>query len=131
MAQSDPSIKDLQAQAADMEAAGDKTSAIHLYQQILEQDNLHINAYNSLMKLYRRGKEYKKELSIVNKAIKNYEAYFRSRQPKHNKSIKAVSEKLNKAFGLMDKKGNTVYSPEPIGSWKKRKLVIEKRMGKL
>jgi tetratricopeptide (TPR) repeat protein len=125
-----PSIKDLQEQAAEAEDNKDAALAIQLYKQIVAQDALNIPAYNSLMKLYRRGKDYKKELGIIDKAIRNYEAYYRKHQPKHNKKIDDISRKLNKAFGLTDKKGNAVYNPEPIGGWKKRKLVVEKRLNK-
>ncbi len=124
-----PSVKDLHEQAAEAQAGKDNAAAIKLYEQILGQDALNIAAYNSLMKLYRRSKEYKKEIAIINKAIKNYEAYYRKHQPRHSKKIDDISQRLNKAFGLTDKKGNAVYSPEPIGGWKKRKLVVEKRVG--
>jgi tetratricopeptide (TPR) repeat protein len=125
-----PSVKDLHEQAAEAEENKDAALAIQLYKQIVAQDALNIPAYNSLMKLYRSGKDYKKELAIIDKAIKNYEAYYRKHQPKHNKKIDDISRKLNKAFGLTDKKGNAVYNPEPNGRWKNRKLVVEKRLDK-
>jgi len=123
------SVKELHGEAAEAQAGKDSGTAIKLYKQILAQDALNLDAYNSLMKLYRRSKEYKKELAIINKAIKNYEVYYQKQQPKHGKKIDDISRKLNRAFGLTDKKGNAVYSPEPIAGWKKRKLVAEKRLG--
>ncbi len=123
-----PSIKELHQQAAEAEANGDAAAAIQLYKEIVQQDALHIDAYNSLMKLYRRAKDYKKELAIINKAIKSYEAYYKKHKPHHSKSIDDISRKLNKAFGLTDKKGEELYSPEPLGTWKKRKAVVEKRI---
>lgn len=123
-----PSIKELHDEAKKAEANGDTVSAIQLYKEILKQDALYINAYNSLMKLYRRAKEYKKELAIINQAIKNYEAYYKKHQPRHRKSVDDISRKLNKALGLTDKNSNALYSPEPIAGWKKRRLVVEKRL---
>jgi len=38
--------------------------------------------------------------------------------------------KLNKSFGLVDKKGTKLYSPEPIGRWQKRKEIVEKKLSK-
>ena len=131
MPENNTSVKELHEQATEAEAAKDAASAIQLYKQIVVQDSLNIAAYNSLMKLYRRAKDYKKELAIINKAIKSYEAYYHKHQPRHNKRIDDISRKLNKAFGLTDKKGNDVYSPEPISSWKKRKLVVDKRLSAL
>jgi len=49
---------------------------------------------------------------------------------KHSKKISEISSKLNKAFHLIDKKGNSLYAPEPIDRWEKRKGVVEKKMGK-
>ncbi len=122
-----PSIKELHEEATKAEANGDTVGAIQLYKEMLKQDVLYISAYSSLMKLYRRAKEYKKELTIINQAIKNYEAFYKKHQPRHRKSVDDISRKLNKALGLTDKNSKALYSPEPIATWKKRKLVVEKK----
>jgi hypothetical protein len=49
---------------------------------------------------------------------------------KHSKKISEISSILNKAFHLVDKKGSSLYAPEPIDRWEKRKGVVEKKMGK-
>ncbi len=123
------SIKDILAAATEAEKNKDNADAIKLYKEILQRDNLYIQAYDRLMKLYRQGKDYKKELAIINKGIKAYETYYRKLQPKHSKTINELSAKLNKAFGFTDKKGNKTYNPEPIGKWQKRKATVEKRLG--
>lgn len=96
------SIKDIIMNAEESEKNKDYTDAIELYKAALEQDNLYTVAYDRLMKLYRQSKNYKKELAIINKGIK--------------------------AFGLIDKKGNKTYNPEPIGKWQKRKAIVEKKL---
>lgn len=122
------SIKDILVTAAEAEKNKDNANAIKLYKEILQQDNLYIQAYDRLMKLYRQGKDYKKELAIIDKGIKAYETYYRKLQPKHSKTISDLSAKLNKAFGFIDKKGNKTYSPEPIGKWQKRRVIVEKKL---
>ncbi len=122
------SIKDLVARAEAAEKNNDPSNTIALYKNITERDKLNIVAYDKLMKLFRKSKEYKKELSIINKAVKAYEAYYKKHKPKHSKTVDTISSKLNKSFGLVDKKGINVYDPEPIGKWKKRRLIVEKKL---
>ena len=105
MEDKEPSIKDIIGRAEEAEKNKDTSSAIKLYKEILQHDDLYIQAYNKLMKLYRQTKDYKPELAIINKAIRAYETWYRKHQPKHSKTVSELSNKLNKAFGLVDKKG--------------------------
>ena len=128
MEDKEASIKAIIGKAEEAERNKDSSSAIKWYKEVLQHDDLCIQAYDRLMKLYRQSKEYKNELAVINKAIKAYEAYYRKHRPKHSKTISDLSEKLNKAFGLVDKKGIKTYQPEPIGKWLKRKAVVEKKL---
>jgi phage shock protein A len=122
------SIKDIISKAEEAEKNKDNSLAIQLYKEVLEHDDLYTLAYDRLMKLHRQGKDYKKELAVINKGIRAFETYYRKRQPKHSKTISDISQKLNKAFGLVDKQGIKTYNPEPIGKWQKRKAVVEKKL---
>ena len=123
------SIKELMAEAKSAEEVDQLPQAGELYKQVLEQDKINEYAYNRLMIIYRKLKDQKKELQIIDTAIKAYEKFYASK--KHtNKSIAAISDKLNKSFGLADKKGNALYTPEPIATWQKRKELLEKRKKK-
>ena len=106
------------------------SSAIELYNQILKKDPLQKNAYDRLMIIYRQEKNYKKELSVINSGIKTFEKFYKTALGKPSKKISDISEKLNKAFQLVDKKGNSLYNPEPIDRWQKRKEVVEKKIAK-
>ncbi|WP_018615955.1 DUF2225 domain-containing protein [Segetibacter koreensis] len=101
--------------------------AVEIYEKILKDDSLNTEAYDRLMIVYRKLKDYKNELAIVDRGIKAYQDYYNSKTSKSTKVIE-LSNKLAKSFGLIDKKGNTTYDPEPIGKWKKRRLGIEKRL---
>jgi hypothetical protein len=122
------SLKEILAQAQDAEKSKDSRTAVELYNSVLKTDDLNVNAYDRLMKIYRQLKEYKKELMIINKGIKAYEKLYKSERKTRSKKINDISQKLNRSFGLIDKKGNNIYDPEPIGRWKKRKLNVEKKV---
>jgi two-component SAPR family response regulator len=122
-------VKELIAEAKSAEEDDQPEQAAALYEQALQQDKLNEYAYNRLMIIYRKLKDKKKELQIINTAIKAYEDFYASK--KHtNKSITTISAKLNKSFGLTDKKGQALYTPEPIATWQKRKELLERRKKK-
>lgn len=124
------SLNELTTKANEIENS-DPSSAIELYNQILKKDPLQTYAYDRLMILYRQEKNYKKELSIINSGIKTFQKFYKTKSGKPSKKISEISEKLNKAFHLVDKKGISLYNPEPIGRWQKRKEVAEKKMEKV
>jgi two-component SAPR family response regulator len=130
MKENEPSIEDMTTEASEAEKNKDNTSAIKLYRDIIERDPLHIHSYDRLMKIYRQEKNYKKEISIINAAVKSYEKYYKQHAGKHSKKVSDISEKLNRSFGLIDKKGTKLYNPEPIGRWLKRKEMANKKLSK-
>lgn len=103
------------------------SAAIKEYEEAIHSDPLAEKAYDRLMILYRKEKDYKKELRLINAGIKAFENFYRSRKT-GSKKIAEISKKLNRSFGFTDKKGNAVYDPEPIARWKKRKITVEKRI---
>src|SRR5688572_27576519 len=119
-------IKQAIEEAGDAEEK-DNLEAIRGYEEVIKKDPLAEKAYDRLMILYRKEKEYKKELKLINAGIKAFESFYRSRKS-GSKKIAEISKKLNRSFGFTDKKGNAVYDPEPIARWKKRKLTVEKRI---
>jgi hypothetical protein len=123
------SINELTSQAMEAEKT-DPSSAIEIYNGILKTDPLQIRAYDRLMIIYRQEKNYKKELSVINSGIKTFEKFYKEQSAKRSKKISEISEKLNKAFHLVDKKGNALYNPEPIDRWQRRRETVEKKMEK-
>lgn len=120
------SIKETIEEAEDAEEK-DISQAIKEYEEVIQKDPLAEKAYNRLMILYRKEKDYKKELRLINSGIKAFENFYRSKKT-GSKKIAEISKKLNRSFGFTDKKGNAVYDPEPIARWKKRKVTVEKRI---
>lgn len=120
-------VKEILANAEKAEAAQDLDTAAQLYEKAIKADPLTEQAYNRLMIIYRKNKAYKQELRVIKQGIKAYEQFYKSRASK-SKKIAEISNKLSVSVGLSDKKGNVAYEPEPIGGWKKRKAVVEKKL---
>ncbi len=118
--------KQLIEKAKEAEAAQQLEQAAEIYEQILKEDNLEVEAYDRLMIVYRKLKDYKNELAVVDRGIAAYQDFYNSKTSK-SKRVVDISNKLAKYGGLVDKKGNTTYDPDPISKWKKRRCVIEKR----
>jgi tetratricopeptide (TPR) repeat protein len=119
--------KDLIAKAKEAEEAQEFEQAAEIYEQVLKKDALEVEAYDRLTIVFRKLKEYEKELAVIDRGIAAFEDHYKSKGSPSNKVIE-ISNKLAKSFGLVDKKGNSTYDPEPIGKWKKRRLVVEKKM---
>jgi len=123
------SLKKTIEEAQEAEEKKDVALAIKDYEEAIAKDPLSEKAYDRLMILYRKEKDYKSELKLINAGIKAFESFYRSRKS-GSKKIAEISKKLNKSFGFTDKKGNALYDPEPIARWKKRKVTVEKRVKK-
>ena len=119
-----------QAEAA--EKNGDLALAEKLYKEQINQKTFNASVYTRLMIVYRKQKKYKEELEIINKALQHFKEYQnkKSSSKSSNAAIKKLSKSLNKSLGLIDKKGNALYEPEPIPTWKKRKVTVEKKLKK-
>ena len=117
-----------QAEAA--EKSGDFKLAEKLYKQEIIKNAFNASVYTRLMIIYRKQKKYKEELEIINKALQHFKEYQnkRSSSKTNNAAIKKLSNSLNKSLGLTDKKGNFLYEPEPIPTWKRRKTTVEKKL---
>jgi len=119
-----------QAEAA--EKSGDIELAEKLYLKEINKKAFNASVYTRLMIIYRKQKKYKEELEIINKALQHFKEYQnkKSSSKTNNAAIKKLSNSLNKSLGLTDKKGNFLYEPEPIPTWKKRKTTVEKKLKK-
>jgi len=117
-------------QASAAEKNGNLELAEKLYKQEINKNAFNASVYTRLMIIYRKQKKYKEELEIINKALQHFKEYQnkKSSSKTNNAAIKKLSNSLNKSLGLTDKKGNFLYEPEPIPTWKKRKTTVEKKL---
>lgn len=125
------SHKSLLEQARQLESEDDLAGAIKLYNEALSNDPLTIAAYNRLMIIYRKQKEYKKELDTINKGIRSLEDNAREARTswiKANRKAARLSQSLAKSLGQIDAKGKPTGEDPVITGWKRRKAVTLKRI---
>lgn len=111
-----------------LEADKQFDESVKIYSGILKKNPLNEQAYNRLMIVYRKQKDYHKESAIIDEAIRNFgKEAEASKKPVRNK-IHQLSMSLGKSTGLVDRKGKSLYEPEPIATWKKRKAMVLKHL---
>jgi tetratricopeptide (TPR) repeat protein len=120
-------IHELLQEGKEQEALMNFDKAIQLYNQTIKIDPLNEIGYSRLMTLFRKQKLYKNEYDLIKEGIKTFENFYNSKKSQ-SKKVSEVSEKLSKSLGLTDKKGNKLYEPEPLGRWKRRLLMVEKKL---
>lgn len=117
-------------QADAAKQSDDLKLAEELYEKQLDQKTFNATVYTKLMIVYRKQKRYAEELDLINKGLEHFKIHQteKASSKNMNASIKKLSSGLNKSLGLTDKKGNSIYEPEPIPSWKRRKISVEKKI---
>lgn len=96
------------------------------YQNIIKNNPRDQKAYERLMILSRQQKDYKKELHIINTAIKIFEKLYAAKNK--GKKVNTISNQLNKALELVDKKGKALFEQKPLSKWKKRREIVLKKL---
>lgn len=123
------SYAELCAAAEERERANDLTAAVTLYKKSIALRPVNEFAYNRLMIIYRRQKEYKQERGIIKTAIKVYEELYKPKRAV-SRMVSTLSNRINKATGLADKSGKSNVDIGPVGKWRKRLQLLNKRINK-
>jgi tetratricopeptide (TPR) repeat protein len=119
------------ATAKELEQNNELEEAIKAYKKCLAIKKTDEYVFDRLMILFRKQKEYKKELDIIQQAISAFEKLYAESAPaKTNKLIQKISNSILRSTGLSDKKGNLVYKPQPLLRWYKRATLVKKRLKK-
>lgn len=125
-------VKDLIRMAQDAESNQQPEQAIELYKKAVKEDSVNEYAYDRLFVIYRKLKQYKEEAKAIKAGIKAFENLYKKKSKfSRSKKVTEISNALLKSTGLADKKGNHLYDPEPIGKWKKRLIIVEKKATKI
>jgi tetratricopeptide (TPR) repeat protein len=112
--------------ARQLEQRGELKKAIELYEDLLKRSADDLKIITRLIILYRKLKNYKKEVSLINKAIKIHEQRYTPK--KVNKEISLISKKLNRLLGHTDKKGKNMVLPGEIIKLQNRKALLQKKI---
>lgn len=119
--------------AKEAESLGDPAKAAALYQQAVNNDPLEEHAWQRLMVIHRKKKDYKSELKIINDALKNYESHTREAQKQwllKNKKSATLFKSLAKSLGLMNTKGIIMNNNPILDKWNQRKEWVTARLKK-
>lgn len=125
------SLHEILAEAKDAELNGNISEATKLYERAVKQEPTDERAYNRLMIIYRKEKDYNAELKVINKGIEAFEKLYQAKSKKiigSDKEAVRLSNALIKTLGLKDKKGNDLIEHEPIAKWKKRREIVRKKL---
>jgi hypothetical protein len=107
---------------------------IALYERQIKNGTANPLPYDRLMIYYRKQKDLKKELQIINKALKVFTGHLKEqagkllKDAKSQAAIKRLSNQISRSAGLTDKKGNPTYLPEPLPRWTKRKQAVQDKL---
>lgn len=118
-------------EALQKEKNGDLLGAEKAYLKILGTSHTAYKVYDRLMVIYRKQKEYRKELAIIGKAIKAFETNLLAKQKEwitRHKAAARLSKSLAISLGVMDKKGLPVTADPMLEKWQKRKELVHKRI---
>ena len=122
------SVEEMLALARQHEQDDEKEEAIALYLKILKRQPRNEKIYDRLMILYRKTRQPQKEMDIIESGIKAFEEFYSKKLKAPPSKIARLSAALLKATGLVDKKGKSIYAPEPLARWERRRLLVEKKL---
>ena len=113
--------------ASNLEREGELEKAAQVYEKLLKKTPTDLSILSRLMIISRKLKNYRKEISYINQAIKIHEEKYARLKSKDVKVV-ALSKKLNMLLGHTDKRGKNLLSIPEVVKLKKRKEVASKRM---
>jgi tetratricopeptide (TPR) repeat protein len=116
-------------QAKAVEDGGDLEKAATLYEHAIRQEPFEEHPYNRLMILYRKLKQPKDELRIINKALEVFQLHYDEKAAHFSGKDKLgqLSKALLKSLTGSSKKTSYTHYPEPIPKWTRRKKLLEKK----
>ena len=119
------------AQGAEQDNHIDK--AIQLYEQNIKENYADEFAFERLMILYRKEKEYKEELRVIRRGIEVFKQSMKEHL-KHSLSRHVDSKKLEQLSNAILKKTGSkkpeVHFPDPVDKWIKREEIVKQKLHK-
>jgi hypothetical protein len=117
--------------AMQAEREEDVNKAIRFYEQNIREDHADKFAFERLMVIYRKDKEYKNELRVIKRGIEVFQKKFKERV-KHSLARRVSDTKLeqlsNAIIKISGQKKEELHFPDPVDKWLKRKEVVEKKL---
>jgi tetratricopeptide (TPR) repeat protein len=120
-------------EARELERQGETDEALALYKQIVNNDPVAEAAWQRLMILHRKQKDYAGELKIINLALRTFEDHARQEQKQwlqENRKVARVAKSLAQSLGFMNKKGVIIDDNPVLEKWRQRKEWVTARLKK-
>jgi tetratricopeptide (TPR) repeat protein len=119
-------------QARATEADGELEKAASLYEQAIQQEPFDQLPYNRLMIIYRKLKQPKDELRVIEKALDVFQSYYDEKAAHYSgkDKIGQLSRALLKSVTGTSKKTSYTQYPEPIPKWTVRRKAVQKKIEK-
>ena len=118
-------------EASEAEKNDDIKKATRLYEQNINEDYADKFAFERLMIIYRKQKNYKNELRVIERGIQvfqqNIEEHLQHSLAKRVDAgkLKQLSNAIIKKSGL---KKDELHFPDPIDKWIKRKEIVKQKL---
>jgi lipopolysaccharide biosynthesis regulator YciM len=117
--------------ASEAEKNANLKQAVNLYEQNIKENYASEYAFQRLMTIYRKRREYKKELQVINRGIDLFKHQIEE-NTRHSISRRADSKKLERLSAAIIKKSglrkNEMHFPDPIDKWLKRKEIVKQKL---
>ena len=126
-------IEERNKEAREAEQEGKLDKAIKLYEQNIKEDYADEFAFERLMIIYRKQKEYKHELRVINRGIElfqhNLKEHLKQTLSRHidGKKLERLSNAILKKTGSKEQE---LHFPDPIDKWMKRREIVEEKFEK-
>jgi hypothetical protein len=109
------------------EEEGELEKAASFYEEAIRQHQLETVPYSRLMIIYRKLKQEKDELRVIDAGLKRFQDHYDDKPSKLLEGHPGA-EKLSRAlFRKVSGKEGTYY-PEPIPGWIKRRENVQKKL---
>ena len=126
-------IEQRNSEAREAEQDDNLAKAIKLYEQNIRENYADEFAYERLMIIYRKQKEYEKELRVIERGIEVFKQSLKEHL-KHSLSRHVDGKKLEQLSNAILKKTGSkkeeLHFPDPIDKWIKRKEIVEQKLDK-
>lgn len=124
-------VEERNSEARMAEQEGNLNRALKLYEKNIKEEYADEFAFERLMIIYRRQKEYKDELRVINRGIKVFQQNMEDHL-KHSLARRIEGTKLERlSRAIMEKSGlkkEALHFPDPIDKWIKRKEIVQKKL---
>ena len=113
------------------ELENDLSKASRLYEQNIKEDYADEFAFDRLMIIYRKQKEFEKELKVIERGVELFQQHMKEHLKNSlgrridEGTLEQLSDAIIKKSG---RKNNDLNYPHPIHTWLKRKEIVEKKL---